>query len=239
LPSGNKLSYCFPGDENGTFGERIAHLFTSEVLRKADFCIELQTGDVNHNILPQVYCNFDNKVSKKLSLSFQTPVVTNIPLKGNKLSQTTEELQIPFLVYQAGEAMRFDEVSISLGVEGVKNIMGHIGMTDNKEIYDMRPLFSRDEEWIVANKSGILHYNVVLGQTIKKNELIATIDDPLGEDVLEPVKAQQEGIIVGINTSPLIHEGLPIFKIASFLDYEKAETLIKEWSQKQTEADSV
>jgi hypothetical protein len=57
--------------------------------------------------------------------------------------------------------------------------------------------------------------------------------------MVEPVKAQQEGIIVGINTAPLIHEGLPIFKLASFLDYEKAETVIKEWNQKQTEAESV
>ncbi len=239
LPSGSKLSNCFPGDENGTFGERIAHLFTSEVLKKADYCIELQTGEINHNILPQVYCNFDNAIAKKLSLLFQTPVVTNVPLKGNKLRQTTEELQIPFLEYQAGEAMRFDEAAISLGVEGIQNIMGHIDMVGHKTVNDIRPLFSRDEEWIVAHKGGILHYNVVLGQTIQKNELIATIDDPLGEDMVEPVKAQQEGIIVGINTAPLIHEGLPIFKLASFLDYEKAETVIKEWNQKQTEAESV
>ncbi|MBS0655230.1 MAG: succinylglutamate desuccinylase/aspartoacylase family protein, partial [Verrucomicrobia bacterium] len=27
LPIGNNLANCFPGNENGTFGERIAHLF--------------------------------------------------------------------------------------------------------------------------------------------------------------------------------------------------------------------
>jgi uncharacterized protein len=237
LPSGSNLSNCFPGDENGTYGERIAHLFTNEILKKADYCIELQTGEVNHNILPQIYCNFDHEPSKKLSKFFQTPVITSATLKANKLRLTTEELQIPFLAYEAGEAMRFDENAITLGIAGIKNIMGHLGMLDHIPINEISPIFSRDEEWIRSHKAGILHYNVELGQTIKKNDLIATIDDPLGDDVLEPVKSPQEGIVVGINTSPLIHEGLPIFKIASFLDYEKAENIIKEWNQKQTEND--
>lgn len=237
LPSGKNLSDCFPGDENGTYGERIAYLFTNEILKKADFCIELQTGEINYNILPQIYCNFDNEPSKKLSKFFQTPVITNASLKANKLRLTTEELQIPFLAYEAGEAMRFDENPIALGTEGIKNIMSYVGMLDHKPTTEISPIFSRDEEWIRSHKAGILHYNVILGQTIQKNDLIATIDDPLGDDVLEPVKAPQEGIIVGINTSPLIHEGSPIFKIASFLDYEKAENIIKEWNLKQAEND--
>ena len=36
-----------------------------EIFKKADYCIELQTGALNHNILPQVYCNFDNKKAKE------------------------------------------------------------------------------------------------------------------------------------------------------------------------------
>lgn len=41
---------------------------------------------------------------------------------------------------------------------------------------------------------------------------------------------------MGVNTSPLIHEGLPIFKVASFLDYDKAETIIEEWDKKQPDS---
>ena len=38
---------------------------------------------------------------------------------------------------------------------------------------------------------------------------------------------------VGINTTPLIHEGLPIFKVASFLDDTKAEGVIEKWDKSQ------
>ena len=236
LPIGHNLANCFPGNENGTFGERIAYLFTQEILKKADYCIELQTGEINHNILPQIYCNFDNERSKELAKSFQTPVITNVTLKGNRLRQTTEELQIPLLVYQAGEAMRFDENAITLGFEGVKNFMRAIDMLVKAPVKEINPIFSRDEDWIVAHKGGILHHSVSLGQTIKKNESIGTISDPFGVDILEPVKSPQDGVVVGINMTPLVHEGLPIFKIASFLDYEKAESVIEEWDQKQPDS---
>ena len=236
LPTGSNLSNCFPGSEQGSFGERMAYLFTNEVLKKADYCIELQTGELNHNILPQIYCNFENTMAKKLARVFKTPVVTNVNLKGNKLRQTTEELQIPLLVYQAGEAMRFDENAITLGVNGVLNVLHSINILPNTPTTEFKPIFSRDEEWIIAHKGGVLHPNVSLGQTIKKNDLIGTISDPFGADFIESIKSLQDGVVVGINTTPLVHEGLKIFKIASFLDDDKAENIIEEWDKKQPDS---
>lgn len=236
LPNGDDLANCFPGNEMGSYGERMAYLITEEILKKADYCIELQTGDLNHNILPQVYCNFENNRAKELAKIFRSPVVTNVRLEGNHLRQTTEELQIPLLVYQAGEAMRFDENAIQLGVNGVKNVMRYINMLEKEPIQEVQPIFSRDEDWIIAHKGGILHHNATLGQKIEPGEIIGTISDPFGSDIIESIKSTQRGVIVGINTSPLIHEGLPIFKIASFLDYDKAETVIETWDQKQPDS---
>lgn len=236
LPSGDDLESCFPGNEQGSFGERMAHLITDEILKKADYCIELQTGDINHNILPQVYCNFDNTSAKELAKAFQSPVVTNVSLDNNFLRQTTEELHVPLLVYQAGEAMRFEENAISVGVQGIMNVMRAIDMLTKEPSREIKPTFSRDEDWIIAHKGGILHPTVSLGQTIEQGETIGTVSDPFGADIVEPVTSPLKGIVVGVNTSPLIHEGLPIFKIASFLDDDKVGTLIEEWDKKQPDS---
>ncbi len=236
LPTGNDLANCFPGEENGTYGERIAYLVTQEILKKADYCIELETGDINHNILPQVYCNFDNTKTKELAKAFQSPVVTNVALEEHKLRQTAEELQIPLLVYQGGEAMRFDENAITLGVDGIKNVMRAIDMLRREPIQEVKPIFSREEEWILANKGGILRPTVSLGQTIEEGEIIGTISDPFGTDETEYIQSPHKGIVVGVNTSPLIYEGLRIFKTASFLDYDKAEAAIEEWDKKQSDS---
>jgi len=239
LPTGGNLANCFPGDENGSYGERLAYVLTHEILKKADYCIELQTGGLNHNILPQVYCNFENSKTKKLAKVFKAPVVTNVTLEGNHLRQTTEELQVPLLVYQAGEAMRFDENAINLGVEGILNIMRAIDMLEHEPTNEFHPIFSRDEEWIIAHRGGILHANVELGQTIEPNQIIGTISDPFGADILAPIKSPVKGIVVGINTSPLVHEGLPIFKLASFLDYDKAESALEEWGKENSNEESI
>lgn len=236
LPTGSDLGSCFPGNEEGSFGERIAHLVTEEVLKKADYCIELQTGGLNHNILPQVYCNFDDQKTKALAKMFQSPVITNVTLENNPLRQTAEDLQIPLLVYQAGEAMRFDENAITLGVDGVKNVMRSIGILEGQPFKEVSPIFSQEEDWIIGHKGGILQTSVSLGQTIEEGEEIGAISDPFGADIIEPIKAPQKGIVVGVNTSPLVYEGMPLFKVASFLDYDKAETVIEEWDKQQPDS---
>ena len=237
LPTGNKdLASCFPGNEKGSYGERMAHLITEEILKKADYCIELQTGDLNHNILPQVYCNFDNVEAKELAKVFKAPLVTNVSLEGNHLRQTTEELHVPLLVYQAGEAMRFDENAIQLGVSGIKNVMRAVDILAKEPIQEVKPIFSRNEQWIVAHKGGILHSDVNLGQKIERGEIVGNISEPFGADTIESIRSPERGIVVGINTSPHIHEGQKIFKIASFLDYDKAETTIEEWDKKQPDS---
>ncbi len=234
IPSGHSLADCFPGKADGNYGERIAHIFTEELIKKSDYCIELQSGSLNHNILPQVYCNFNSEQSKLLARAFQVPVITDVSLKQNKLRQTMENADIPLIVYQAGEAMRFDESAINLGIIGIKNIMQEIGILPKEEIFQkMKPVFSHDEEWIVAHKGGILHVNVELGQAISKNEKIAIISDPFSADLEEEVKATKAGIVVGINMTPLIHEGLSLFKIASFLDDDKAENIIETWENQK------
>jgi len=232
LPSGVHLADCFPGDETGKFGERFAHIFTKEILKKADYCFELKTGGANHNILPQVYCSFDNQRAKQIARVFQTPIVTQVDLTKSSLRRTAEELQIPFFVYQAGEAMRFDEHAINVGVSGLFNVMHELDILEQSPKQEINPIFSKDEDWIIAHKGGVMHTNVTLGQTITKGELIGTITDPFAASAIEEVEAPFEGIVVGINTTPLVYEGMPIFNIASFLDYEKAENAIEQWDKR-------
>lgn len=238
LPSGEEIDNCFPGREDGSYGERIAHVFTQEILCKSDYCIELSTGSLNHEILPQIYCNVENRENRSLARKFLTPVITNVSLEDNNLRQMTESLNIPLLVYQAGEAMRFDEQAIQLGLKGILNVMSSLDMLSDYEVEnneDFKPIFSQDEDWLRSPRSGVMHSKVELGQMIKKGEIIGKINDPFSADIAEPVRAQKDGVVVGINKHPLIYEGQTIFKVASFIDNDKAETTIESWGESQPE----
>lgn len=236
LPGNVALSDCFPGNEHGSFGERIAHIFTKEILSKATCCVELQTGDLNHAILPQVFCSLNDKNHRDLARQFQTPVINNVNMDNNPLRQTAESLNIPLLVYQAGEAMRFDEAAIQIGLNGLLKLMHHLKLLDKLPVdasENFKPTFSQDEDWLRAPRSGVLHSKVELGQMISKGERIGLINDPFSADIELPVKAPKDGIVVGINKHPLIYEGQSIFKIASFIDNDLAESAIGQWGESQ------
>lgn len=232
------LERCFPGVENGSYGERIAHIFTQEILSKSDFCIELQTGSINHEILPQIYCDLNNVESKCLAQSFRAPVITNVSMQNNSLRKTTEQLGIPMLVYQAGEAMRFDKSAISLGLSGIHNVMEALSMLDASDQNDnnvFKPVFSQDQDWIRAHRSGVFLSTVELGQRIQKGQRIGIISDPFSADTAEVLKAEYEGIVVGINRHPLIYEGQTIFKVATFIDNNRAEIALEAWGKEAQE----
>lgn len=238
LPYERKLEQCFPGNETGSYGERIANIFTQEIFAKATYCIELNTGAVNDDILPQVYCDLDNIDAKKLAKQFAAPVISHVNTKNNSLRETASSLNIPLLVYKAGEAMRFDEAAIKIGITGIQNVLASLEMiTPELEVQDkpFKPVFSLEQDWSRAHRSGILVTEVSLGQFVEKNQIIGRITDPFSADTVEPVKSSQDGIVVGINRNPLIFEGQNIFKMASFIDNNRAEVTLEQWNQMQQE----
>lgn len=200
-----------------------------------NYCIELQTGSLNHDLLPQIYCNLNDPEAHKLANAFSAPVITNIDNSDNSLRQTIDRLHIPLLVYLAGEAMRFNENAIKLGVSGTTNVLNALNMLKTeKEPIAFKPIFSKDQDWFRAHRSGILFSEVELGQMIRYGQRIGYISDPFSaNNETESVKANQDGIVVGINRHPLIHEGQTIFKVASFIDNNRAELALEAWGDSQ------
>ena len=63
-----------------------------------------------------------------------------------------------------------------------------------------------DTRWLRAKISGLFRTDKKYGSAIEKNEVLGTISDPFGE-METPLKAPQDGFIIGINNQPVINEG--------------------------------
>jgi hypothetical protein len=237
-PSGNSLSGCFPGEEEGSYGQRIAYTFTQEILKKADFCVELQTGSLNHDNFPHVYCNLEDKQSLLMAKAFQAPVILEVETSVSQFRQTTESLHIPLLVYQAGEAMRLDTVAIQTGLTGVNNVLKKLDFIKDTHQKAIKPVISRDDDWLLSPSSGILHTEVTLGQQISKGEKIGRLSDPFSNENSTLITSHLDGVVVGMNRTPLIQEGVSIFKIASFIDNERAQAVLEEWGEQNLSNDN-
>lgn len=237
LPGGVDLNTCFPGSSAGTHAARMANIFIEEIFKHADYCIDLQTGHINYSNLPQVYVNEEDDKAKDLAESFNAPVISNIPIEEGMLSTYARRQSIPFLMYEAGEAMRFDEHAIKVGHKGILNIMKKLAMLPSTQSRAelLKSFNAQKNIWVRASISGISHTSCQLGQHIKMGEAICTINDPFGAADPVTIKSPDEGVIVGKNNLPLVHEGEGLFQLAVFKKMSHAATHLEEWKEKSLE----
>lgn len=218
LPDRRDLNRSFPGSPRGSLTARLAHLLLQEIVQRCDYGIDLHTGPIHRSNLPQVRVNLDSPDAEKLAKAFGVPVIINTSLIEGSLRQSALKYGIPIIVYEAGEALRFDEFSIQIGVKGIINIMREIGMlkkTPHKTHKRVKPAIAQSSIWLRATASGIMQSQLELGTEIAEGELIGYIDDPFSENkegIISPV----DGIVIGKTNIPLVNEGDALFHIASF-----------------------
>ncbi|MDH5411755.1 MAG: succinylglutamate desuccinylase/aspartoacylase family protein, partial [Alphaproteobacteria bacterium] len=207
LPDRRDLNRSFPGSAKGSIASRLAHTFLAEVVNKADFGIDLHTGAIDRSNLPQIRGNMDDEKTLELAKVFGAPVVVNSDLRDGSLRACAIEKGIPILIYEAGEALRFDEVSIRAGIRGVLNVMRYIGMLPAPKSYSAaEPLLARNTKWVRSPTSGIVTAKADLGSSVSKGQKIAAISDPLGIEEYTAT-APFDGIIIGRSNLPLAYEG--------------------------------
>lgn len=233
LPGGVNLDTCFPGADNGSNAARLAHLFNTAIFSNADYCIDLQTGPLNYSNLPQLFINVKDGKAKHLAKAFNAPVVIGTTASEGSLCQLAEEKNISYIRYEAGEAMRFDEETIKVGLQGIVNVMRHLEMLPEKQHKSgkaFKSYFTDKYIWIHSEASGVSDSKIQLGKHIKKGDIISVIKDPFGVSTDVVVRSPYEGIIIGRNNMPLVQEGEGIFQLAVFAEMQSIESHLIEWN---------
>ncbi len=217
LPDRRDLNRSFPGSAAGSLAARVAHLFIEEIVRRCTHGIDLHTGAVHRTNLPQIRANLDDPQTERLARAFGVPVLLNSTLRDGSLREAAAEQGIPMLLYEAGEGLRYDEVSIRAGLLGIENVMGALGMirAPSRPKRQASPFIARSSSWIRAPESGLLRTQVPLGARVKDGDVLGYIGDPYS-GTQHPVSARTTGIVIGRVQIPLVHEGEALFHIARF-----------------------
>lgn len=217
LPDRRDLNRCFPGSKKGSLAGRIANLFLNEIASKCDYGIDLHTGAIHRSNLPQIRADLDDARTLELAKAFGVPVLIDSSVRDGSMRGAVTDLGIPVLLYEAGEALRFDELSIRAGVKGILNVMRHIGMLNKKKSRNssVEPFVARQSGWTRATESGFVSHEKQLGDFVEKGDNLATIKDPFGR-VLDVVKSHAKGVIIGKQNIPLAQEGEAMYHIAYF-----------------------
>jgi len=218
LPDRRDLNRSFPGSRKGSLAARMAHIFMTEIVEKCTHGIDLHTGAIHRSNMPQIRANLDDEETLRMARAFSVPVMLNSSIRDGSLREAANELGIPMLLYEAGEALRFDEIAIRAGLRGIVRVMRELSMLPKPARPYKEPKragIAKGSSWVRAANSGIVRFLVPLGSLVSKGQLLGYIYDPFGEDetrILSPC----DGIVIGRVNNPLIYEGDALFHIAYF-----------------------
>ena len=217
LPDGRDLNRSFPGSAKGSLTGRVAHTFVKEIVSKCTHGIDLHTGSRHRSNFPQIRADLDDPQAHAMTEAFGVPLAIHAKIRDGSLRACAGDAGIPVILYEAGEALRFEEVYIRAGVKGIINVMRSIGMLPKSRSKKLRPLpvISDQTSWVRAPESGILRVFVPLGGKVAKGQTIAMVADPLGT-AETAIVAPNDGMVIGRTNLPLVYEGDATFHIAEY-----------------------
>ncbi len=214
LPDRRDLNRTFPGTETGSLAGRLASLFMREIASRCTHGIDLHTGSNHRFNLPHVRASLDDAETRRLARAFGAPVMVHSETRDGSLREAIAERGMPMLLFESGEALRFDELSIRTGLRGIIAVMRAIDMLPEKSSKRSHPVFhSIVSKWVRAPISGMITRRVAIGSQVKKGELIGVVSDPYG-DTERGIMAPVSGIVLGRLELPLVYQGDAIFHIA-------------------------
>lgn len=217
LPDRRDLNRSFPGSKKGSLAGRIANVFFKEIVSKCDAGIDLHTGAIHRSNLPQVRANLDDPDVLEMAKAFGIPVLLNADIRDGSLRQAASDAGIKVLLYEAGQALRYDEFSIRAGLRGIINTMRHLGMLNKSRTkgHNIKRFIARQSGWVRATDSGFVKHIAQLGDHVQKGDRLATIASPFGE-TLATLISPAEGVVIGKQNIPLTLEGEAIYHVAYF-----------------------
>src|SRR5690349_14992428 len=181
LPDRRDLNRSFPGSKSGSLAARLANLFLKEIVDRSDYGIDLHTGAIHRPNMPQIRGDLSNPETLRLCKAFGIPLLLNSEPTEGTLREYTTRKGVPVVLYESAEALRFDEVCIRIGVQGVLNILYEVGMLERPKGTRKpmeEPVIAKSSTWARSPSSGVLRSAVALGDVVNEGQRLGIV----GED---------------------------------------------------------
>src|SRR4029453_2547000 len=119
MPDRRDLNRSFPGSDHGSLASVVADLFMREVVLRSKYGIDLHTAALHRTNLPQIRIAPGEPDLLQMAEAFGPPVFLISKLREGTLRQCARDRGVKVLLYEGGEALRFDEIAIRAGVIGI------------------------------------------------------------------------------------------------------------------------
>jgi predicted deacylase len=207
------LNRAFPGSEGGSVAAKIAYSVFTHFIEKCSVLIDLHTASDDRTNLPQVRADLANEKVRDIATHFGTGIVVGGGGPDDSLRREAVRAGVAAIIYEAGGPHRFEEEEIARGVEGVDNIMKHLGMIEGTQsVAD--PQVLDDSTWIRATlgNGGFFFPSARLGDMVGVGDPLGHIVDPLTDEEY-PITSSHAGQIIGMAVPQPVLGGSALFHV--------------------------
>ena len=219
---GLNLNKVAPGRQDGSASEILARVLLDEVIGGAQYHIDLHAGDLGEMLMPFAgyaltgKADLDEKgetlarlYSPKL-ISLSTPSGT-IPPFADGICYAATRKGIVSICAESGGNGTLEEADVQVHLDGVANVMRHLGMIDGQPKQQGARLLARDRKVVRATRAGLLRLRVAIGDEVVAGQEVAEICNVFGE-VVERVRSTGDGIAGLVWAHKVVNTGDPIFR---------------------------
>ena len=187
MPEDNKnILRVFPGDENGTISDKIAHVITNELISKVDYYFDIHGGDLHEELIPHLYypakadeqvVNKCIEIAKHFNVSYYAP---SNNINGTFTSAAINK-NIPSLLIERGGCGLCKEEEVNLYKDDILNILSVLNVIKYERCSkEFSPKEIKKAIYLDAREDGCWTCFVKSGQAIKKGEKLGEISDYFG-----------------------------------------------------------
>ena len=207
----DNLNRLFPGDPQGTWGQRFAHRLLSEIVTGFDHSIDLHAGDLIEALTPFVIYRetgdaaLDARIKTMVDAYGARWAVKSAPTgerPGSLYAVAALNGVAAMLAESGGNGLPLEE-DIARHVRGVTNILRALGILGGAAERVTAPTVVNSFDWLRSPVEGIFRCRVQVDERVTKGDVVGELSDLVGEP-LATIKAPVSGVVLFIVTSPAI-----------------------------------
>lgn len=215
---GKNLNRVFPGNAEGTASEQLAHWLFHNLLKQADFYVDLHGGDLVEALIPFTIFHASgnesvDRKSRDLAQVFGIQYVVRSETRGSTYSAASLA-GIPSMLAEAGGQGLWPKEAVALLTTGVNRLMRYLGMLDGPAPEPVPTQILDRFIWLRSEHDGYYYLDVQVGDTVRQGQPLGRITDYEG-NVLQEVQSPADGRILFLVSSLAINKGDPLLAVGA------------------------
>lgn len=210
---GVNLNRVFPGKEDGSASEQIAAWVFANVMKPADFYIDLHGGDLVEALVPfTIFMKSGNEsvdaASLELAEVFGIPILVRSEVMGSTFAAAACA-GIPAILTEAGGQGIWRKDQVEMHVEGLYRVLRHYGLLPGPKPEPVACSVLNQFIWLRAADEGFWYPAVDVAEEVKPGQYLGCVKDAWGK-VIQDVTAAGSGTVLFLVSSLAINKNDPL-----------------------------